>query len=107
REGARNRVPSGRAAEGHRHPGRTSRAGRNAATGRRNRAYRGGPDAPWGNCFDATIGEVCGGYSSAAERLPVAQDVVGSIPTSRPNLHSTKIPWQSDFRAYVSPESPR
>jgi uncharacterized protein YecE (DUF72 family) len=29
-----------------------------------------------------------GGYSSAAERLTVAQDVVGSIPTSRPNrLH--------------------
>ena len=27
----------------------------------------------------------CGGYSSAAERLTVAQDVVGSIPTSRPN----------------------
>jgi hypothetical protein len=26
-----------------------------------------------------------GGYSSAAERLTVAQDVVGSIPTSRPN----------------------
>ena len=25
-----------------------------------------------------------GGYSSAAERLTVAQDVVGSIPTSRP-----------------------
>ena len=28
---------------------------------------------------------VYGGYSSAAERLTVAQDVVGSIPTSRPN----------------------
>ena len=27
-----------------------------------------------------------GGYSSAAERLTVAQDVVGSIPTSRPTL---------------------
>ena len=25
-----------------------------------------------------------GGYSSVAERLTVAQDVVGSIPTSRP-----------------------
>ena len=25
-----------------------------------------------------------GGYSSGAERLSVAQDVVGSIPTSRP-----------------------
>jgi hypothetical protein len=28
-----------------------------------------------------------GGYSSAAERLTVAQDVVGSIPTSRPKLY--------------------
>src|ERR1700678_2836554 len=35
--------------------------------------------------FDATIERVHGGYSSAAERLTVAQDVVGSIPTSRPN----------------------
>ena len=35
--------------------------------------------------FDATIERVYGGYSSAAERLTVAQDVVGSIPTSRPN----------------------
>jgi hypothetical protein len=34
---------------------------------------------------NATIGRVHGGYSSAAERLTVAQDVVGSIPTSRPN----------------------
>jgi hypothetical protein len=34
--------------------------------------------------FDATIDRVDGGYSSAAERLTVAQDVVGSIPTSRP-----------------------
>ena len=33
---------------------------------------------------DATIDKVNGGYSSAAERLTVAQDVVGSIPTSRP-----------------------
>src|SRR6185437_1508844 len=32
-----------------------------------------------------------GGYSSAAERLTVAQDVVGSIPTSRPN-HRLEIP---------------
>ncbi len=38
--------------------------------------------------FDATIDRVYGGYSSAAERLTVAQDVVGSIPTSRPNLPS-------------------
>ena len=35
--------------------------------------------------FDVTIECVDGGYSSAAERLTVAQDVVGSIPTSRPN----------------------
>ena len=28
-----------------------------------------------------------GGYSSAAERLTVAQDVVGSIPTSRPKYN--------------------
>jgi hypothetical protein len=34
---------------------------------------------------NATIERVHGGYSSAAERLTVAQDVVGSIPTSRPN----------------------
>ena len=37
---------------------------------------------------DATIDRVDGGYSSAAERLTVAQDVVGSIPTIRPNLES-------------------
>ena len=35
--------------------------------------------------FDVTIELIDGGYSSAAERLTVAQDVVGSIPTSRPN----------------------
>ena len=35
--------------------------------------------------FDGTIVKAYGGYSSAAERLTVAQDVVGSIPTSRPN----------------------
>ena len=35
--------------------------------------------------LNATIGREYGGYSSAAERLTVAQDVVGSIPTSRPN----------------------
>src|SRR5579859_3781612 len=33
---------------------------------------------------DVTIKRLYGGYSSAAERLTVAQDVVGSIPTSRP-----------------------
>jgi hypothetical protein len=38
--------------------------------------------------FDVTIECVDGGYSSAAERLTVAQDVVGSIPTSRPNSES-------------------
>jgi hypothetical protein len=36
------------------------------------------------NAFDGTIDSEYGGYSSAAERLTVAQDVVGSIPTSRP-----------------------
>jgi hypothetical protein len=35
--------------------------------------------------FNDTIESRYGGYSSAAERLTVAQDVVGSIPTSRPN----------------------
>ena len=38
------------------------------------------------NRFFDTIRNVDGGYSSGAERLSVAQDVVGSIPTSRPNL---------------------
>ena len=33
---------------------------------------------------DGTMFLVDGGYSSGAERLSVAQDVVGSIPTSRP-----------------------
>lgn len=36
--------------------------------------------------FDGTIDDVDGGYSSGAERLSVAQDVVGSIPTSRPKF---------------------
>ena len=36
--------------------------------------------------IDATIYSIDGGYSSEAERLTVAQDVVGSIPTSRPNI---------------------
>uniref|UniRef100_E6QM75 Uncharacterized protein n=1 Tax=mine drainage metagenome TaxID=410659 RepID=E6QM75_9ZZZZ len=39
---------------------------------------------PLGSCVDATMRRIDGGYSSAAERLTVAQDVVGSIPTSRP-----------------------
>ena len=38
--------------------------------------------------FDGRIDRVDGGYSSAAERLTVAQDVVGSIPTSRPKFES-------------------
>ena len=37
--------------------------------------------------FDGTIDRERGGYSSAAERLTVAQDVVGSIPTSRPKAN--------------------
>ena len=41
--------------------------------------------------FDVTIECVDGGYSSAAERLTVAQDVVGSIPTSRPNGYLIKL----------------
>jgi hypothetical protein len=36
--------------------------------------------------FDATIEREYGGYSSVAERLSVAQDVEGSIPSSRPNV---------------------
>src|ERR1700733_8308966 len=43
-----------------------------------------GADSVFGISFDATIDSEYGGYSSAAERLTVAQDVVGSIPTSRP-----------------------
>ena len=35
--------------------------------------------------FNATI-KVDGGYSSVAERLSVAQDVEGSIPSSRPKI---------------------
>jgi hypothetical protein len=36
-----------------------------------------------------------GGYSSAAERLTVAQDVVGSIPTSRPSRYKRLRPISS------------
>ena len=36
--------------------------------------------------FDATIERIDGGSSSVAERLTVAQDVVGSIPTRRPKI---------------------
>jgi hypothetical protein len=43
------------------------------------------------NAPDATIERAHGGYSSEAERLTVAQDVVGSIPTSRPNRYKTFI----------------
>ncbi len=39
---------------------------------------------------DATIEKAHGGYSSEAERLTVAQDVVGSIPTSRPR-HTLRV----------------
>ena len=53
--------------------------------------------------FDATIKGVDGGYSSAAERLTVAQDVVGSIPTSRPNRRRREAP---NHRASVSPDFP-
>jgi hypothetical protein len=49
------------------------------------------PEADLSTCFDATIDRVYGGYSSAAERLTVAQDVVGSIPTSRPKIKLNKI----------------
>ena len=45
----------------------------------------GAPGPTW---FDATIDRVNGGCSSEAERLTVAQDVVGSIPTSRPTVKS-------------------
>jgi hypothetical protein len=40
---------------------------------------------------NATIEWVDGGYSSAAERLTVAQDVVGSIPTSRPKIPTVSL----------------
>ena len=45
--------------------------------------------------FDATIIRVYGGYSSAAERLTVAQDVVGSIPTSRPKLEINNLQFET------------
>ena len=46
--------------------------------------------------FDAILGPIDGGYSSGAERLSVAQDVVGSIPTSRPNfLFPHKFPFSN------------
>ena len=47
-------------------------------------AQRGTLQAESRDSFDGTIDRMHGGYSSAAERLTVAQDVVGSIPTSRP-----------------------
>ena len=49
--------------------------------GMRKPAPRAGERTLWMN---ATIKRLHGGYSSEAERLTVAQDVVGSIPTSRP-----------------------
>jgi predicted alpha/beta-fold hydrolase len=51
---------------------------------------------------DGTIGWVDGGYSSAAERLTVAQDVVGSIPTSRPNSAGCVIRPIQFCRAFVT-----
>ena len=43
-----------------------------------------------------------GGYSSAAERLTVAQDVVGSIPTSRPKAHLLCFQQNSVFTSHSS-----
>ncbi len=40
--------------------------------------------------FDATIKEIHGGSSSVAERLTVAQDVEGSIPSRRPNFFTDR-----------------
>lgn len=60
--------------------------------------------------FDATINEVYGGYSSAAERLTVAQDVVGSIPTSRPKIESItyeKFPFSACNGAMTIPNFKR
>ena len=48
--------------------------------------FRSSPASLGKSRIDATIDRVHGGCSSAAERLTVAQDVVGSIPTSRPNM---------------------
>ena len=48
-------------------------------------------DLPSSPAFDVTI-YVYGGSSSVAERLTVAQDVVGSIPTRRPILQSPQQP---------------
>src|SRR5580658_8651098 len=44
-----------------------------------------------------------GGYSSAAERLTVAQDVVGSIPTSRPNEPQMRRDGEGPGRASAGP----
>ena len=55
---------------------------------------------PRPNRFDATIDSVDGGYSSAAERLTVAQDVVGSIPTSRPKLYLIILVRFARFEVY-------
>src|SRR5882762_12038957 len=54
--------------------------------------------------FDATIYRLHGGYSSAAERLTVAQDVVGSIPTSRPNSRTNGPNPLSFTKAFVIQE---
>ena len=58
--------------------------------------------------FDATIEEIHGGSSSVAERLTVAQDVVGSIPTRRPNFARTaraKNPHLHDLPSFRDPEN--
>jgi uncharacterized protein len=50
---------------------------------------------------------VYGGYSSVAERLSVAQDVEGSIPSSRPNLRGPQgrhVPEWPSCRVYVNSE---
>jgi hypothetical protein len=57
-----------------------------------------GSNADLGISFDATISRVYGGYSSEAERLTVAQDVVGSIPTSRPKKLADMDPLKSARR---------
>jgi predicted alpha/beta-fold hydrolase len=56
--------------------------------------------------FDATIDRVHGGYSSAAERLTVAQDVEGSIPSSRPKCTRTQVFTDQVFRGAEVPNLP-
>jgi hypothetical protein len=73
-----------------------SRLGRGRAVAHGWTLFRGGHlglETARNTFFNATIVRVHGGYSSVAERLSVAQDVEGSIPSSRPN----KIEDLSDF----------